>query len=99
MGQVSWCLRRGVGRYVHWCPACHELHPLPDNGWQFDGNLECPTFTPSFKHSGGPDPKWLCHYTLTKGMLHFCGDCSHAMGGQAVPLPELPPWCRDPNWE
>lgn len=38
--------------YFHWCPACLELHPLPDVGWTFDGNLEQPTFTPSFKHSG-----------------------------------------------
>jgi hypothetical protein len=51
MGQVSSKLRRGEGCYFHWCPACQELHPLPDS-WQFNGNLESPTFTPSFKHSG-----------------------------------------------
>ena len=27
------------------------MHALPD-GWKFDGNLEEPTFTPSFRHSG-----------------------------------------------
>ena len=27
------------------------MHPLPD-GWNFDGNLESPSFRPSFKHSG-----------------------------------------------
>jgi hypothetical protein len=27
------------------------MHKLPDS-WTFDGNLEKPTFTPSFKHSG-----------------------------------------------
>jgi hypothetical protein len=27
------------------------MHPLPDS-WTFDGNLECPTFSPSFRHSG-----------------------------------------------
>jgi hypothetical protein len=27
------------------------MHPLPDK-WTFDGNLENPTFTPSFKQSG-----------------------------------------------
>jgi hypothetical protein len=35
--------------YAWWCPACREMHPLPD-GWTFDGNLERPTFSPSFKH-------------------------------------------------
>lgn len=27
------------------------MHALPDK-WKFNGNLESPTFTPSFKHSG-----------------------------------------------
>lgn len=49
--QVSSKLRRGVGAYFHWCPACLEVHQLPD-GWTFDKNLESPTFSPSFKHSG-----------------------------------------------
>ena len=52
MMQVSPILRRAADRYFHWCPACEELHPLPDRGWTFNGNIECPTFTPSFKHTG-----------------------------------------------
>ena len=51
MGQVSSKLRRVQGGYSHWCPGCEEIHILPD-GWRFDGNLESPTFMPSFKHSG-----------------------------------------------
>lgn len=51
MGQVSSKLRRGQGAYFHWCPGCQEMHPLPDS-WAFDGNLESPTFTPSFKQEG-----------------------------------------------
>ena len=51
MGQVSSTLRRGAGAYMHWCPGCMEMHSLPD-GWTFDGNLEKPSFTPSFKHTG-----------------------------------------------
>ena len=51
MGQVSSKLRRQTGGYAHWCPGCEEMHGLPDE-WKFDGNLEEPTFTPSFRHSG-----------------------------------------------
>lgn len=51
MGQVSSTLRRATGGYLHWCPGCEEMHLLPDT-WQFDGNLERPTFSPSFKHWG-----------------------------------------------
>jgi hypothetical protein len=51
MGQVSSKLRRATTGFMHWCEACEEMHILPD-GWTFDGNLESPTFQPSFKHSG-----------------------------------------------
>lgn len=113
MGQVTSKLRRGEGRYFHWCPACEEMHQLPD-GWTFDGNLEAPTFSPSFKHSGmkkvtvngewtgewvrdasgNPVPD-VCHYILTAGQLQFCGDSTHALAGQTVPLPDLPEHVRD----
>ena len=46
----------------------------------------------------GPDGEALddcCHYILTDGVLNFCGDCTHALRGQSVPLPELPEWMRD----
>ena len=51
MSQVSSKLRRVQGGFAHWCPGCLEMHRLPDS-WTFDGNLESPTFTPSFRHSG-----------------------------------------------
>ena len=51
MNQVSRFLRRGEGRYYHWCPACLEMHQLPDS-WTFNGDLSKPTFQPSFKHTG-----------------------------------------------
>lgn len=61
MSQVSSRLRRVAGGYAHWCPGCEEIHRLPD-GWEFDGNLEAPTFRPSFKHEGHitekVDGKW-----------------------------------------
>lgn len=51
MSQVSPILRRAQGRYMHWCPACEELHQLPDS-WKFNGDVDRPSFSPSFKHSG-----------------------------------------------
>jgi hypothetical protein len=95
--QVSSKLRRETTGFIHWCPACEEMHPLPDS-WTFDGNLNAPTFTPSFKHtyhargadSGWGDGEITCHYFLTAGTLNFCSDCSHPLNGQSVPLPDLP---------
>lgn len=81
-------MRRGPTQYFHWCPGCEEFHPLPD-GWTFNGNLESPTFSPSFKHTIN-NGKAVCHYILTAGQLNFCGDCTHDLAGQSVPLPMLP---------
>jgi hypothetical protein len=92
MGQVSSKLRRGEGRYFHWCPGCEEMHPLPDT-WRFDGDLESPTFHPNFRHSWGDNA--ICHYNLLGGVLWFCADCTHDLAGLKVPLPDLPPHLRD----
>jgi len=95
MNQVSSKLRRGESAYFHWCPGCNEMHPLPD-GWQFDGNLEKPTFSPSFKHDGWVGGKiGVCHYLLIKGKLHFQNDCTHDLNSKVVELPDLPEGCID----
>lgn len=51
MSQVSSTMRKVQGGFAHWCPGCEEMHILPDS-WNFNGNLESPSFTPSFKHEG-----------------------------------------------
>lgn len=113
MGQVSSTLRKARGGHTHWCPGCEEMHILPDT-WAFDGNLEEPTFSPSFRHTGIRrvflDGNWTgewvrnteghviertCHYVLTKGILNYCDDCTHALVGRCVPLPKLPEGLRD----
>lgn len=115
MGQVSSKLRRSTEGYSWWCPACEEMHPLPDR-WTFDGNLESPTFSPSFRHTGKQTTKvngewtgewvrdangnavdWCCHYIVTAGQVAYCGDCTHAMAGQTIPMPPLPSFMRD-DW-
>lgn len=58
MAQVSAKLRTvdfGLGRtgYGWWCPGCEEVHAVPTSGggsvWDFNGDLEKPTFSPSVK--------------------------------------------------
>lgn len=46
----------------------------------------------------GPDGKALdmcCHYFITTGQIIYCGDSTHSLKGQKVPLPDLPPHLRD----
>ncbi len=105
MGQLGGKLRKTVEGYVHWCPACEEMHvffvdrPTRKGArWGFDGNVDAPTFTPSMNITVGPDEDGKverCHYFLRVGQLEFCGDSTHALAGRTVPLPDLPPHLRD----
>ena len=76
MGQVSSKLRRGHDCFFHWCPACEEMHPLPDS-WTFDGDLENPTFHPSFRHTGLKTVKVDGEWT---------GDWVRDADGKTIPL-------------
>lgn len=95
-------LRRAEGYHVHFCPGCQEKHLLPDR-WQFNGDLDRPSFTPSFLHTFtrfdgyddrglgiGPPIERTCHYILTDGQLQYQADCWHDLKSQTVPLPDLP---------
>jgi hypothetical protein len=56
------------------------------------------------KYTYGPDGEWdgwakdadgkpipsVCHSFVTDGRIQFLGDCTHALAGQTVPLPEMP---------
>jgi hypothetical protein len=82
--------------YGHWCPACEEIHLFSTEKrnysnaiWQYNGDVNTPTFSPSMRISY--DNKTGCHYTLTDGQITFHSDSPHSLSGQTVPLPDLPP--------
>lgn len=97
-------LRRTKNGIAHWCPACEKVHVFTTDGkntsgagWAWNGSVDKPSFTPSMLIRWGKhcDPSWeemggVCHYILTDGVINFCGDCTHAMVGQSVPLPDWP---------
>lgn len=75
------------------------LHMLPVSGdvpywrprWEWDGNLEAPTLSPSVLsrfHRG--DTEVVCHSFLRGGVFEYLTDSTHAFAGQQVPLPSLP---------
>jgi|SRR5579872_376919 len=86
------------GEYAWWCPGCRHAHHVPTGGgphpiWQFNGNVDRPSFTPSVRHflpadEHGPEGTF-CHYIITDGQIGFCGDCTHALNGQTVPMVPL----------
>lgn len=91
--QVSTKLRRTNAGYAHWCPGCKEMHIIPDS-WDFDGNLDSPTFAPSVLLRRPPAIS-CCHYFLRAGQLDFCPDSFHELQAKLVPLPALPEAYRD----
>jgi hypothetical protein len=107
MSQVSAILRRGRSRYFHWCPACEEMHPLPD-GWKFNGNVTRPSFEPSFKQTfarwpgepGSAEAReskrdLVCHYIIADGRIQFCCDSWHGRS-DIVAMPPIPEHVADP---
>jgi hypothetical protein len=83
--------------YTLWCPGCEDVHRIND-GWQFDGNLEAPTFSPSILTHWGKYQRdhsykrFTCHSFIRSGMWEFLTDSDHALAGKTVPMVDLPDW-------
>lgn len=82
---------------MFWCPGCKEPHPYrtqrhPNEAgypvWNFNGDLEKPTFTPSLLVNANSPGYIRCHLFLTDGQLQFCSDSEHELAGKTVPCPE-----------
>lgn len=90
--KVSHVLLESNGIYFIECPGCKNLHPLHVGQqhkirWDFDGNLEKPTFSPSLMVNAGHSHQ--CHSFIRNGQIQFLSDCHHALAGQTVDLPEV----------
>ena len=57
--------------------------------WKWNGALDRPTFTPSLVVRGNPPETPRCHSFVTDGKIQYLDDCTHAMAGQTVDLPEV----------
>ena len=71
-------VKKAQGGWLFWCPGCNEAHKVGDS-WQFDGNEESPTFSPSVL-TWGPRPN-------TEEELSAYFD-------QGVPLPNVERRCH-----
>ncbi len=85
-GEVMWWF---------WCPGCEECHAYTLPHWKRSGTDDQPSFTPSLLVTHGKEHPGRCHLYLTDGKLKFLGDCTHALKGQTVPIPEPPKWLHD----
>lgn len=81
------------GFYLIKCPGCKQLHMLNVDQsrpqcWQFDGDVEKPTFSPSLMVNGS-QPEKRCHSFIRNGQIQFLSDCHHGLAGQTVDLPDV----------
>lgn len=93
MGRLSAKLRGMDGMVAFWCPGCASTHVVNlereyGPAWGWDKNGDAPTFTPSILVS--THDKKICHSFVKAGQIEFLSDCTHALAGQTVPMPDWP---------
>lgn len=79
------------------CGCCHYARVESAGGcgplWTWNGDFDRPTINPSiFVNRPGslhnPESP-SCHSFVRDGKIQFLSDCTHAMAGQTVDLPEI----------
>lgn len=92
---------------AHWCPGCRTYHRIWVNKldnkpvWDWNGNVEDPTFSPSIKISTfipsisgnnfSPMIEYVrCHYSISNGIIIYYPDCEHELSGRSILLPDIP---------
>lgn len=81
-----------------WCNGCDTHHRFVTKKseqmghleWEFDGNLESPTFSPSLlcnrDHADPERGVHRCHLFLKAGQVQYLSDCTHDLVGKTVPV-------------
>lgn len=82
-----------------WCPGCRCLHcirtspPLDKPGWdtwQYNGDENAPTFSPSVLTTCPGHPvRSVCHIFVKAGEIQFLSDSTHYLSGRTV---LMTPW-------
>lgn len=76
------------------CPGCEIHHRIahgPGDGprWTWNGHVDLPTFSPSVLVTWKEgDVAKVCHSFVIVGKIQFLPDCTHALAGQTVDLPD-----------
>jgi hypothetical protein len=80
------------GKYLYYkCPGCKHNHHIPPEEWNWNGDTEKPTLSPSVLHYYELDGQRVttCHYFIREGKIQYCGDCQHELAGKTVDLPDF----------
>lgn len=82
------------GSLWFFCKGCDMPHSVkfgsgPGPRWGYNENPEDPTFTPSVlvRWNEWEEAK-VCHSFVSDGRIEYLADCTHALAGQTVDLPD-----------
>ena len=82
-------VRQDENYWFVYCPGCKQDHLIPKAKlghpmWDFNGDTNNPTFTPSVKITALYN--YCCHFNITNGQIILHGDCTHELRGQTFNL-------------
>ncbi len=94
----------GISFWCPGCDEAHVVLTGVGDGprWEYNGDVNAPTFSPSIAVSyngsdagqiddrGNRAPPAMCHSYVTAGNIQFLDDCTHALAGQTLPIPDWP---------
>lgn len=98
MTKLSRILERSdYNKLMFECPGCRMYHAInvsddTEPRWVWNGDVEKPTFDPSILVCyplGNPSINHICHSFVVNGRIQFLNDCTHALAGLTVDIPEL----------
>ena len=96
--------------YTFYCQGCEMTHTIPVRynpgfeklglkskpTWRFNGNLEKPTFQPSFKIEWkGTEPLQVCLSIIRDGEIIFLIESTHKHSGARMKLRDAVTWERN----
>lgn len=74
------------------CPGCKTHHVIPTVGpkaWEFNGDVNRPTLSPSVLVYGRAEQSPRCHSFVKDGRIEFLSDSEHSLSGQTVDLEDV----------
>ena len=76
--------------HLAYCSGCKQSHLIPSR-WQFNGDREKPTFSPSLLiryYNEAKKSDYTCHSFIVDGKWQYCGDSTHELAGQTIEMDE-----------
>jgi Family of unknown function (DUF6527) len=77
--------------YKFRCLGCGFVHHVRTAGnapvWEWNGDTERPTVSPSILVRTRDT---VCHSFIENGQIRYLDDCTHALAGKTIELPDCP---------